>query len=73
MTLAAALGALAVATAGEAQTGQPSSNSSNGTPPSTQPQSDPVGQTHSDGQSGKSSRPNPHGADVPPNWNKLPQ
>jgi hypothetical protein len=73
-TLAAVFGALSIASASYAQTNQASSSSSaNGTNSNAQAQSDPVGQTHSDGQSGKSRRPDGPGVDVPQDLDRAAQ
>jgi hypothetical protein len=74
-TLAAISGALVIASASYAQTTQTGngSSSANGTNSSAQAQSDPVGQTHSDGQSGKSRRPDGPGVDVPQDLDRAAQ
>jgi hypothetical protein len=72
-TLAVTIGTILFASASFAQTPQTSGNSTMSSNAAPQAQADPVGTTHSDGQSGKSSRPYERDVTMPSNLDKPPQ
>jgi hypothetical protein len=72
-SLALAVGAIAFAAPGFAQTPQASGHSTTSSNTASQAQSDPVGATHSDGQSGKSSRPFERDVQMPSHLDQPPQ